>query len=88
MKRPAVYPRVYKTDHNAELKSDILVENVKHKRKTRDNQARECERIGDHSAINGISSGDKGLPAIAGTKNVKRRNQELNGPSGALKSTP
>jgi hypothetical protein len=29
MNCPAVHSRVYKTDHNAKLKSDILRENVK-----------------------------------------------------------
>ena len=53
------HSRVCKTDHRAKLKADILNGNAKHRRKTRDNQAGECERSGNHSAVQGTSSENK-----------------------------
>jgi hypothetical protein len=53
------YSGVYKTDHNAKLKSAILIANAKHRRKTRDKDADECERGGNHSAVQGIDSENK-----------------------------
>jgi hypothetical protein len=48
--------RVCKSDHNAKPKSDILVNDAEHERKTGSNEAGKCERGGDHSALQGIRS--------------------------------
>jgi hypothetical protein len=79
---------VYKTDHNAKPKWDILVTmpntSERHEITSRGN-AKEAEIAQE---TKDLIVKTKRLSAIAGAKNAAHRNQEQNDPSGKRKSTP
>ncbi len=81
--------RVYKTDQNAKLKSDILDDRMPNTSERREItsrvNAREAETIQQSKKL---VAKTKRFSAIADTKNLARRNQELNSSSRARKNMP
>ena len=79
---------VFKTDHNEKLKSDILTQmpNTTERREIANRvNAKEAETILQSKEL---VAKTKRLSAIAGTKNLARRDQALNDPSRTQKNTP
>jgi hypothetical protein len=85
---PAVYSRVFNTEHLAKPKSHILIKmtNTGERREiTSRANAKEAEIIQQSKEL---VAKTKRVSAIASTKNLARRKQELDGTPPARKNTP